>query len=157
MNRSPSAIQTRASRGGLPERAVPVYATRNRLRWTEGDFAALTEMVEECQRQVHFTNVQSLAKRLSRTVDTVIGKLQELHGGPEILHTLVEDYRNGQFEKLKSRSSPPGAPPNTNKRCLSCRNWFWAQNTSLDWKCRSCRELHRGMTDNDIDFWVDNY
>ncbi len=156
LGRSQSSVQTRASRLGLPERLIPEYATRNRLRWTEEDFSSLEELHRDTGGVFDYQDIKSLSNELQRSVDTIIGKIKDKYG-LVTLEKVVDDYKVGQFDKIEQRKGPPGAPPNTNRRCCvsHCRKWFWAKDRTRDYKCNQCREAQKGMSDTDLDFWSD--
>lgn len=157
LNRSSVSIQTKASRDRLDERELPAYAKNHRLKWDEIDALAIQSVAQIRHGGPNYTELENVARRLGRTIDAVCTKIYNDHGA-ECLANAALDYKNGRFQQPAMRQGPPGAPPNTNKRCInsSCRQWFWAKDKTRDWKCGKCREAQRGMSENDFDFWVDH-
>lgn len=157
LNRSPISIQTKASRDRLDEREVPAYAKNHRLKWDEIDLIAIEAATKARLGGPNYLEIESLARRLGRTIDAVCTKIYNDYGAG-VLENLSADYKAGRFQQPTMRQGPPGAPPNTNKRCInsSCRQWFWAKDRTRDWKCGKCREAQRGMSETDFDFWVDH-
>jgi hypothetical protein len=156
MNRTAASIQTKASRESLPEREIPDYAKNHRQKWTQDHIYELDNLVRSFPEGPDFYSLERFAKQIGRTLDAITGRIQEQYGSAALAR-LADDYTNDRFRKPVFRAGPPGAPPNTNRRCIvsHCRRWFWAKDKTRDWKCGRCREEHKHMTDNDFDYWID--
>lgn len=157
MKRSPASIQTKASRESLPEREIPSYAKNHRQKWSQAHIDELDALISSFPNGPDYYALENLAKKIGRTLDAIAGRIQEAHGSAA-LQRLADDYLNNRFKKPVLRCGPPGAPPNTNRKCIvsHCRRWFWAKDKTRDWKCGRCREEHKNMTDNDFDYWIDS-
>lgn len=157
LKRSPISIQTKASRDRLDEREIPAYAKNHRLKWDGLDIMAIETMSQIRAGGPNYIEIEALSRRLGRTIDAVCTKMYNDFGSASLTNVAI-DYKEGRFQQPAMRQGPPGAPPNTNKRCINsaCRQWFWAKDKTRDWKCGKCREAQRGMSENDFDFWVDH-
>jgi hypothetical protein len=82
LKRTPSSIQTQASRKGLPSRKIDNQ--RHRKRWTPAEDTILDQIVYQ---KSGFTALQSYASSRSRTLDAVVSRIMHRHG-QSCLHQL---------------------------------------------------------------------
>jgi hypothetical protein len=139
LDRTPSSVQTQASRIGLPRRAE--VKDRHRRRWTEVERRLLDDTVKALTQSDGRFPIEDVALRLGRSVDAVAAQLAESFGGPANL-----------LEKIVLPALPVPAPaPNgvaaqpvvigangrpmigddrkrgKMRNCLSCTKPFWSE------------------------------
>lgn len=155
LDKTPSLVQTRASRAGLPVRPIPEFAKRHRARWTDEDVAALGALAVINERGPNFRETEAFARRVERTIDAIVARLFEGYG-QQRLGRLVDDYRSGNtlssslVERLKAAGLKLDADGN-NKTCNRCRRRFISPDVKRIWRCGGCKRDLEGMTDSDTD------
>lgn len=161
LEKSPSLVQTRASRAGLPVRPIPEYAKRHRARWTDDDNKALGALATIREDGPGFRETESFARRVERTIDSIVARMHEGYGAGR-LASLVADYKSGNIlsNNLVERLEAAGIKLDAdgyNKTCNRCRRRFISPDVRRIWRCGPCRKDLEGVTDtdNDIDFYCD--
>ena len=140
MERTPSSVQTQASRLGLPQRAEE--RDRHRRRWVHGDDDYLDIVVVELTLRDGKIPIHQVADRMGRSVDAIVARLISRHGeDSDIMSRLmapkpkikpVEDVI-----KLTVQSKMQGKE-GKQKKCLKCRDNFWSPGNHI-WVCKGCK------------------
>jgi len=149
IGRSPSAVQTQASRIGLPPREED--KDKHRRRWADGDDRNLDLAIADLSDADGQVPIVDVAKVVGRSVDAVVARLESRNGGSEIMSRLVappppksltmpkprpvaEGVRNAHTRKAKM------------KRCLRCRKDFYSEGAH-NWICPSCKRTDEWKQD----------
>lgn len=164
LKRSPSSIQTQASRIGLPRRNEQLQ--RHRRRWQEEEEVLLNRVLEEETDSNGKIRIDKIASKLDRTVDAVIAKLADDFYDAETL--LKKIYiPDSKIEKLLRKDNAPvediKIDPLTGKKqiedtrrsskmrkCLTCTKPFWSEGAH-NRVCDKCKKIHEG------DDWLGGY
>ena len=164
LKRSPSSIQTQASRIGLPRRNEQLQ--RHRRRWQSEEEVLLQKILKDETDSKGKIRIDNIASKLNRTVDAIIAKLADDFYDAE---TLIEKIYipNSKLEKLLKKEDKPKKlleiDPKTGKRaiedtrqsskmrkCLTCTKPFWSSGAH-NRVCDKCKKAH------DNDDWFGGY
>jgi hypothetical protein len=146
MQRTPSSVQTQASRLSLPPRAE--QRDKHRRRWTDEDDVQLDKLMDELRLADGRIPIQAVADRTGRSVDAVVARLLARHGEEsDILSRLVAPPppAAGARPAAPQRSDSASTSENKNqknkgkvKTCLKCRKPFWSSGNH-NWVCITCK------------------
>ena len=141
MQRSPSSIQTQASRIGLPEKAI--NDADHRRRWITAADTKLDAAIEANRRPDGLVPIIEVARSVGRSVDAVLARLTARHGeDAEILgrlHVDLEDVGDAAGTEParktattakaepKPTATAPTAGQGKQRSCLRCRKPFWSR------------------------------
>jgi hypothetical protein len=152
MGRTPSSIQTQASRKGLPRRAEE--RARHRRRWSDEEIAQMDRAIEETSTADGRFPIKDVADKVGRSIDAIAAKLTERYEDPaELLQRIVlpnlkpvrgAAQRTKAAQQAKSRTDPNGKV----RKCLSCQNSFWSEGAHN----RICSKCKRREGDADWDW-----
>lgn len=132
MDRTPSSVQTRASRLNLPARSEG--KDRHRRRWDEAGDAELDAALAAFERADGMIPIVDVAARAGRSVDAVVERLLARMGKDSgILGRLVVPPRREVSIPVREGGAKAGT-----KRCLKCRGSFWSQGNH-NWVCDDCK------------------
>lgn len=148
MHRTPSSVQTQASRLGLPPRAE--QRDRHRRRWQPEDDLQLDRLLEDL-RLPEGIPIEAVAKRTGRSVDAVLARIISRHGeDADILSQLVapplpkisgpsKAETNGKADPRKKTIEDKAQHKQGKvKKCLKCRKSFFSAG-SHNWVCIPCK------------------
>lgn len=158
LDKTSSLIQTRASRDGLPVRPAPDYAKRHRAKWVEGEIKMIDEIIRSNPNGPGFLDIEQLAIRVERTIDSIASKISERHGRHALV-ALVEDYMAGRIsseyglDHLEAADLKKPREGAGNKVCSICQRLFFSPDKKHIWRCKKCRIAVAGMSESDLDFW----
>lgn len=159
LKRSPSSIQTQASRLSLPRRTENLQ--RHRRRWSEEeermlDAAMLTETDDK-----GLVRIDIIAQKLDRSVDAVVAKLATKFENPDDLiakiyipEAKLKDITTPVTTKKSAKKPEPKLDPRTGRKaiedtrhmakqrnCLVCSKPFWSQGAHHR-VCGRCKKTH---------------
>jgi hypothetical protein len=145
LDRTPSSVQTQASRLGLPRRLE--QRDNHRRRWSQDDDYQLEAALVDHRSVDGRIIVTKVAESVGRSVDAIVTKLAKKYGGMDALKDLF-------VVPLASPGAGDGVPkamPGKEgmRKCLSCTNPFWSEGAH-NRICGKCRKRHE--TDSDWDF-----
>lgn len=165
LGRSPSSVQTRASRLSLPRRVEE--KNRHRRRWAMEDERHLKSLIDEIERKGRKIPILELADKMSRSVDAITAKLVEIYGEDEVLSRItIPEEASRKKEKLSGsevnyNNPEPGsgykatyrkaqqANPNARMRkCLACMKPFWSDGPQ-NRICNKCKKNQEDYYDWD--------
>lgn len=160
LKRSPSSVQTRASRLGLPRRDE--VRDRHRRRWTEEDEVTLNEAIEKYRLADGRIAIDKLASATGRSIDAIAARLsQQFQSGDELLASIalpvLDNFikRKAHCDKQARQKEPPQEKviPDTRKqgkmrKCLSCQKSFWSEGAH-NRICNTCKKNDDGGWDWD--------
>jgi hypothetical protein len=158
LDRSPSSVQTQASRIGLPRRKED--KDKHRRRWSPEDEASLDAAVEALRTPEGKIPIIQVAEQVGRSVDAVVAKLSDRFGEGESLMQVIEvpeidtsDVRypsepvgDGSRSREKSKAALQkstveyrAGKEGMTRRCLSCQKPFWSEgaHNRICNKCKS--------------------
>ena len=144
IKRSPSSVQTQASRLGLPPREED--KDRHRRRWADGDDKSLDCAIADLSGGDGKIPIVEVARVVGRSVDAVVARLESRFGnGSDILARLVAPPPPSAPSMPKARPLTDGVRnPHTLKakikRCLrtECRREFYSEGAH-NWICSNCK------------------
>lgn len=164
LKRSPSSIQTQASRIGLPRRNEQLQ--RHRRRWKpEEEILLKNILIEETDKNGKI-RIDNIASKLDRTVDAVIAKLaDDFYDNETLLNKIY--IPNSKLERLLRKENTPikkaEVDPKTGhkliedtrrtskmRKCLTCTKPFWSDGAH-NRVCDKCKKIHEG------DDWYGGY
>ena len=146
LGRSTSAVQTMASRKGLPKRDIEPET--HRRRWTEQECADYDAEKRRLRREDGRTPLIELAHSLRKSLDTVaIHFLQEVGTTENFLRHawLPEPPR---LDERRQASRLECAPVDNRKtamirKCLTCGRGFWSEGAHIR-RCPNCKAEDEG-------------
>ncbi len=150
IGRSPSSVQTQASRIGLPPREED--KDRHRRRWADGDDKALDRAIADLSDTEGRVPIVDVAKVVGRSVDAVVARLETRYGnGAEIMSRLVAPPPPKALSMPKPRPVAEGTRNAHNlkakmKRCLKCREVFYSEGAH-NWICPRCKRTDEWKLD----------
>jgi hypothetical protein len=158
MRRTPSSVQTQASRSNLPARAEE--KDRHRRRWLDDDDVRLDALLDEARREDGMIPIEDVASGMHRSVDAVVARLIARHGeDSDIMERLIAPpmpvpgaMTSPQPIRPAGRAAAAAAEPGKQgkvKACLKCRRSFWSEGKH-NWICQNCKRPNPGKND---DFW----
>jgi hypothetical protein len=148
MQRSPSSVQTQASRKNLPPRAEE--KDRHRRRWLPEDDAHLDELLVTTRREDGKIPILQVGAGMHRSVDAVVARLIARHGEDSDIMALLyapepppPEPGSGPLQPLRpaARAAAAAADPKKAGRiqpCLKCRKSFWSEGRH-NWVCINCK------------------
>lgn len=162
LKRSPSSIQTQASRIGLPRRTETLQ--RHRRRWSEEEEFDLLEQLKietDLNGQI---KIENIASSLNRSVDAIIAKLSDEYiDANELIKRII--INNCSVETLISNKNETNVEidPYTKRKkvsdertkskmrnCMTCRKPFWSEGAH-NRICERCKNSY------DSEDWYGGY
>ena len=150
MQRSPSSVQTQASRVGLPPREE--QKDRHRRRWVSTDDEHLNALMDEMRLEDGRIPIQDVSERMGRSVDAIVARLLDVHGeDSDIMSKMVApapppppaDARKPGSSVQKPKAGSESQPGDAKRKgrvqaCLKCRKPFWSDGNH-NWVCINCK------------------
>mgnify|MGYP006283055457 CR=1 FL=1 len=133
LDRSPSSVQTQASRLGLPRRREG--RTKHRRPWTDEDSAALDAAIAEFSDSDGSFPIKAVADKLGRSIDAVVARLAAEYDDPQRLFERIimppkppADAEAGLPRRAAPAPRSVGDPRKQPKKrpCLNCQETFWS-------------------------------
>jgi len=152
LDRSPSSVQTQASRKGLPRRIEE--KGRHRRRWTGDDEGLLDSLVAELTDGEGKIPIDVLAERMDRSIDAIVARLADRFGSTQALLDRIrlprrepprEERRRAED---KARQAPQGGAQARTRKCLCCGKPFWSEGPHI----RICNKCKRNYDDYNWDW-----
>lgn len=131
MQRTPSSVQTQASRKGLPPRAED--RDRHRRRWLESDDAMLDGLLESLVDSNGRIPIVGVSEKMGRSVDAVVTRIATRHGeDSDVMAKLVapsapvetKSTAGGVGGAVAIKLGPKSRDTGKTRKCLSCTNLF---------------------------------
>lgn len=157
LDRTPSSIQTQASRLGLPRRTEE--SDRHRRRWTRRDEEDLDTIVSKLTLPSGKIPIEEVARQAGRSIDAVASRLLAKVDKPATLLDRIllptppkTGCKSGRSARtLPGAVSMPRKAPRSRKAgqtraCLSCRKPFWSEGAH-NRICSSCKREQSGGWD----------
>ncbi|MGU3404474.1 hypothetical protein [Methylobacterium fujisawaense] len=147
LGRSTSAVQTMASRIGLPKRDIEPET--HRRRWTDQEIAEYDLEKERLRRADGRTPLVDLSKALRKSLDTVaIQFLQDVGTAENFLRSAWLPEPPPLDERRQERRLDCAAPVDKRKlpamrKCLSCERGFWSEGAHIR-RCPNCKAEDEG-------------
>lgn len=152
LERTPSSVQTQASRLGLPRRSDGKKGNHRR-RWTECDETRLEEAIKQFTDTKGKIPIKKISQKVGRSVDAIVAKLATMYEDEKCLIDriiLPPPESDTKKPSEKSLSKPQQKPKPVNGKaqmrpCMTCRKPFWSEG-SHNRMCSRCRS-------GDVDYW----
>lgn len=157
LERSPSSVQTHASRLGLPRRRE--QGSNHRRRWTRDDERTLQELVAAEEAKGNRIPITSFARKMNRSVDALAARLIERYGEQELLSRIIlpdedgpsgavngtsaaeADVQGDGFQGSTVREARKTNPKAKMRKCLCCTKSFWSEGPQVR-ICNPCKKTH---------------
>lgn len=161
LDRSPSSVQTRASRLSLPRRVEENNKHRN--RWKKDEEIRLKKFMNEYEDKGKKIPILDLSNKMNRGVDAIAAKLVEIYGHDNVLPRINIPPTPPTDASKKETNSPPSDsvdysipedksqykatykkaqqnnPNSKMRKCLSCIKPFWSEGPQVR-ICNKCRK-----------------
>jgi hypothetical protein len=134
MNRTPSSVQTQASRLGLPIREE--QRSKHRRRWTENEDITLSNGVKKILTSKNY-NIKELSDLMQRSVDAVVSRIIEVHGRNSTIIKMLstplvpeKEELTLAMEKMSKQSSKKSGDITKQgkmRQCRMCLRSFWSE------------------------------
>jgi hypothetical protein len=138
LKRTPSSIQTQASRKGLPARNIDQQ--RHRKRWSPAEDTILDQIVYQ---KSGFSALQAYAVSRSRTLDAIVSRLISRHGQGCLESICAGAFDVGFIETLMKTGQATSQPEkfHNQRKCMNpdCRQEFVTPDRRAVWHCPKCR------------------
>jgi hypothetical protein len=147
MDRTPSSIQTQASRLGLPRRVDSRDAKRR--PWTEEDDRALDAAVAELEGPEGSIQIDDVAVAVGRNIEQCMTRLIERHPEGQAVARRIRIRTSAPAPRRRGDPNGRRVREEGAKKCIGCGKMFYSQDMVNLHQCPKC---HRGESDQD-NFW----
>lgn len=134
LNRTPSSVQTHASRKNLPRRIEE--NNKHRRKWDMNDTIALNKAIEKHKLPNGKIPIKEISDEIGKSIDTITYKLIEIeNGNEEIIFDKIyitqenylfdnENEEKSNFKAINTTKIKKGAGK---RKCMSCQKEFWSE------------------------------
>lgn len=137
LDRSPSSIQTQASRMGLPARLAETNENHRRP-WSDEDDQTLHRVARSLRRADGKLPIIEVSRQVGRSIDTVVERLLRIETDRQALYRRLYLPELPEPPKVKDTRSQSRLRP-----CLTCGKKFqsWGAGNRI---CKKCKESSPG-------------